>query len=197
MYWLHLILALLPRSLEESEILQRIAQRDTVALARLYDLYGGLLYSFVLSIVRTEHEAEDVLQELFLHIWEKASSFDPSRGNAYTWLVTLARHRAIDRTRSKHFRAQQRTTSEPEAETQLVSPGPTPFDALVMHERAAVVRTALETLSAEQREVIQISYFGGYSQSEIAERLNLPLGTVKTRMRQAMIKLQRALKERI
>ena len=197
MYFMNLLAALYPRSGEESEILRQIARGDETALARLYDRYSGILYGFIFSIVHKQAEAEDVLQEIFLQVWEKASLFDAARGDAYTWLVTLARHRAIDRTRSKQFRAQSRTDEGPGLDLLPAPGGNSPLDATVMNERASIVRSAMELLPPEQKEVIQISYFGGLSQSEIAERLNVPLGTVKTRMRQAMIKLQRQLKEQI
>ena len=184
-------LALLNRSnaLDEIDLIRRIIQRDEKALGALYDRYAKLLFSFILSVVKKQEEAEDVLQELFVQIWEKASSFDVNRGNVYTWLFTLARNRAIDRLRSKQHRAEGR--SDPDFQIELIpNPlDPSPFDAVVMREQAETVRTALQNIPQDQREVIQIAYFGGLSQSEIAASLNVPLGTVKTRMRQGMKKL--------
>ena len=192
------ILAILNRitALDEAELISKIKQRDEKALAKLYDHYAKLLYGFILSIVKKQEEAEDVLQELFVQIWEKSSTFDVARGSVYTWLVTLARNRAIDRTRSKQFRLQDRTVSDIAFEKISHPDDHSPFDSVVMQERAQLVRHALQSLPIEQQEVIRIAYFGGYSQSEIAAELNLPLGTVKTRIRQGMKKLQSHLMER-
>ena len=192
------ILAILNRitALDEAELINKIKQRDEKALAKLYDHYAKLLYGFILSIVKKQEEAEDVLQELFVQIWEKSSTFDVARGSVYTWLVTLARNRAIDRTRSKQFRLQDRTVSDIAVEKIPHPDDHSPFDSVVMQERAQLVRHALQSLPIEQQEVIRIAYFGGYSQSEIAAELNLPLGTVKTRIRQGMKKLQSHLMER-
>ncbi len=175
---------------DEAELINRITQRDEQALGKLYDLYSKLLYGFILSIVKKEVEAEDILQELFVQIWEKAALFKSSRGNVYTWLMTLARNRAIDRIRSKQYRAQGQVNSEFGVESIVNPDDPSPLDAVMIRERSEVVHLALATLPVEQREVIQIAYFGGHSQSEIAAQLNVPLGTVKTRMRQGMKKLQ-------
>jgi len=182
---------------EEAVLLKRIAQRDEKAFERLYDLYAKLTYSLILSVVKKQGDAEDVLQEVFLQVWEKASTFDVSKGNAYAWLITLARNRAIDKIRSKDFRKQSRETVADEPE--LSSPGSegNPLDSLVVDERAQIVKQALRQIPVEQREVLEIAYFGGYSQSEIASKFNLPLGTVKTRMRQGMKKLYSLLKERL
>ncbi len=193
----YLLLAVLNRitAVEEAELIKRIKQRDDRALAKLYDLYAKLLYGFILSIVKKQEEAEDVLQEVFVQIWEKSSLFDTSKGNVYTWLVTLSRNRAIDRTRSKQYRMRDQTITDPAGESIFQSDDHTPFDAVVMQERALRIRKALEALPSEQQEAIKIAYFGGYTQSEIAAKLNIPLGTVKTRIRQGMKKLQSQMME--
>jgi len=183
---------------EEAELLQRIMNRDGQALASLYDKYSTLLFSIIISIVKVQEEAEDVLQECFEQAWQKAPMFDLERGSVYTWLVTLARNRAIDRIRSRSYRMQRQVNPGSEMEVEFIADpeGDSPFDVLVAEERSSLVKRALEQLPAEQRDVIHIAYFNGLSQSEIAEKLNLPLGTVKTRMRQGMIKMYRLLKER-
>lgn len=183
---------------DEVNLLLKVSQRDQRAFENLYDLYGKLLYSLILSIVKKQGDAEDVLQETFLQVWEKAPTFNAAKGNVYGWMVTLARHRAIDRIRSKSFRNQMQTESEPDTESiKKALSEQSPLDALMMQERAALVKNALGQIPAEQREVIEIAYFGGYSQSEIAEKLNIPLGTVKTRVRQGMKKLHTLLTERM
>ena len=177
--------------------MNRISRRDEKAFGALYDLYSKLVYSLILSVVKKQEEAEDILQEIFLQVWEKASTFDSSRGNVYAWLVTLARNRAIDRTRSKHFRKQRQEVEEPEIDMMPNPAEHNALDSLVVQERAEIVKRALLKIPAEQRKVIQIAYFGGDSQSEIASKLHLPLGTVKTRMRQGIKKLQKLLRERL
>ena len=184
---------------EETELLQRIMNRDGQALAELYDRYSTLLYSLIVSIVKVQEEAEDVLQECFQQAWEKAPMFDARKGSVYTWLVTMARNRAIDRIRSKSYRMRQEESrgSDTWVEALADPGGDSPLDIIVAEERSLVVKRALEQLPADQRDVIHIAYFNGLSQSEIAEKLDLPLGTVKTRMRQGMIKLYALLKERV
>lgn len=183
--------------LDEPNLLKRIAQQDEKAFEALYDQYAKLVYSLILSVVKKQSDAEDILQEVFLQVWAKASTFDAAKGNVYGWLITLARNRAIDRIRSKVFQKQHQEISVDEPGTIPHTTESNPLDALVVEERAQLVKNALQQIPAEQREVIEIAYFSGYSQSEIANKLNLPLGTVKTRMRQGMKKLHIFLKERL
>jgi RNA polymerase sigma-70 factor (ECF subfamily) len=195
----HILFAGLTRfqAADEVNLILKVSRRDEKAFETLYDLYGKLLYSLILSIVKRQSDAEDVLQETFFQVWEKARTFDAAKGNTYSWLVALARNRAIDRIRSKSFRNQKQTDSEVDTEPIKALAESGPLDALMMQERAALVKNALQQIPREQREVIEIAYFDGYSQSEIAEHLNIPLGTVKTRMRQGMKKLHALLRERI
>lgn len=176
---------------DEVTLMKRIAQKDHRALEELYDLYSTLLYSVLVKVLRHEQEAEEMLQEVFLKIWEKAPNFDAQRGNVYAWLVTLARNRAIDRIRTERNR--RLTDDRRVLLEQLQRVGrdqSTPLDLAVGSQRAASVQHALTEISGEQREVLWLAYFRGLSQSEIASQLELPLGTVKTRMRQGMIKLR-------
>ncbi len=191
-----------PRAAQESEWIRQIATGDARALAALYDQYAPLLHGLVLGIVKRREEAEDVLQEVFVRVWERSAGFDESKGNVYAWLVTMARNRAIDRIRSKGFRVLEGDTGSEEDSyggwtAQLQSDDLSPLDQLEMGERADLVRRALHTLPTEQREALHIAYYSGLSQSEISEREGIPLGTVKTRMRQGMIKLERILRGRL
>ncbi len=162
-------------------------------MSALYDRYRLILFGLILRIVHSQQEAEDVLQEVFLQVWRRASDFDETRGRPFTWLVTLARSRAIDRLRSLGSRertAQEAARSVPDSISDAA-------DDAVKSEQGEIVRDALRELPEEQRRTLLLAYFEGLTQSEIAERLNTPLGTVKTRMRSGMIKLRELLGERI
>lgn len=176
---------------DEKELMKRIKARDPKALEQLYDIYSTLLYGLVIPIVKKREEAEDVLQEVFITIWEKASTFDEDRGNVYSWIVTLTRNKAIDRIRSKGYKSQQKasvSTSEPDFT--LEGDRYDPLETTIHSDRAELVKMALDQIPEKQREVIKIAYYQGMTQSEIADHLNLPLGTVKTRTRQGLIKLK-------
>lgn len=168
---------------EPEDLLERVATGDRAALLALYDGVSGTLMVVALRVTGSRPEAEEVVQDAFLRAWREAASFDRSRGSALAWLVTLTRNRAIDLVRSR----KRRLTHEDEAaEAEPREPSPTPELALADARRAAEVRAALDTLRPEQRAVLDLAYFGGLSHSEIAERLNQPLGTVKTRILQAV-----------
>lgn len=174
---------------QDIRLAERLKQRDGAALAELYDLYGGLVYSVALRIVRSPGDAEEVTQEVFLYAWEKAPGFDPARGSFVTWMGTLARSRGIDRLRRQQSQERRRTALGLQTAADL--PHVIRADREVgLSEARELVQRALDRLPPEQREPIEIAYFEGLSQSEIAERLKTPLGTVKTRMRQGMIRLR-------
>lgn len=177
----------------DSELLHAVARGDEAALASLYDRYRLILFGLILRILHSRPEAEDVLQDVFIQVWKRAADFDESRGRAFTWLVTLARSRAIDRLRALDSR--QRTANEsllavPESISDAAE------DAFKSEQRE-VVRAALDELPEEQRQALVLAYFEGLTQSEIAARLGAPLGTVKTRMRSGMIKLRELLGEKM
>jgi len=177
-----------------NELMKKIKAKDQKALAELYDLYGHLLYGLIFSILKKRTEAEDLLQEVFVNVWEKATSFDPERGNAYQWLVTLTRNKAIDRIRSKNYKSQKKEETDIELpDIPLTGDQRSPLESTILKERAEKVKKALLEIPEKQRQVIQIAYFRGLSQSEIAKHLDIPLGTVKTRTRQGMLKLKELL----
>ena len=176
------------------ELLHAIARGDEQALASLYDRYRVILFSLVLRILHSRDDAEDVLQELFLQVWKRASDFDESRGRPFTWLVTLARSRAIDRLRSLSARDRAVTESvRAAAPDEWVDA----VDDAIRSEQSAVVRRALAELPEEQRRALLLAYFEGLTQTEIAARLGAPLGTIKTRMRSGMLKLRELLREQM
>jgi RNA polymerase sigma-70 factor (ECF subfamily) len=173
-------------------IVRRMAGGDHLALGELYDRHARLLYSLALRIVRERSDAEDVLQETFSQVWRQANRFEASRGTVVGWLVTVTRSRALDRLR------QRRTQREGAADFDRVADSlPDQSRALdlqlVTAEQANRVRQALAALPDELRIPLELAYYEGLSQSEIAERLRTPLGTIKTRMRQTLLRLREAL----
>lgn len=174
----------------DSALMARVRQRDTEALRALYDRHSSMVHGLGLRILREPTEAEDLVQDVFLHLWRRAELFDGDRGQFVGWLVSLTRNRAIDRLRAR--RTRERKGEEYEAEV-AAAPAPRGADpnetAYVTELRDAVVR-ALSDLPEPQRTALELAYFGGLSHSEIAERLAAPLGTVKARIRQGMMRLR-------
>lgn len=174
--------------------MQKIKVKDPEALKELYGLYHRLLFGMILSIVKKKVEAEDVLQEVFVTIWEKAHTFNESRGNVYSWIVTVTRNKAIDRIRSKGYKTQKKASvSIEEPAVSLKGDMIDPLNTTIYADRAELVKKALNEIPENQREVLQIAYYRGMTQSEISDHLDIPLGTVKTRTRQGMIKLRNLL----
>jgi RNA polymerase sigma-70 factor (ECF subfamily) len=168
--------------------LARMARGEGDALAELYDRHARPIYSLALRILGDAAEAEDIVQEVFSQAWKQAGRYSASRGAVAAWLLTLARSRAIDRLRAK--RARPGEVSGERAADQLVDSGP-PADSLVLSsEQVARVRAALDELPLLQRAAIELAYYEGLTHAEIADRLEQPLGTVKTRIRLAMLKLR-------
>jgi RNA polymerase sigma-70 factor, ECF subfamily len=168
--------------------LARMARGEGDAVAELYDRHARPIYSLALRILGDSTEAEDIVQEVFSQAWRQASRYSTSRGAVAAWLLTLARSRAIDRLRAR--RARPVGVSDDRVTDQLVDAGP-PVDSLVLSsEQVARVRAALDELPLLQRAAIELAYFEGLTHAEIADRLEQPLGTVKTRIRLAMLKLR-------
>lgn len=162
-------------------LIRRLASGDQGALAEFYDLYGGLVNALALRILRDGADAEDVVQEVFLQAWRQAARFDAGRGSAEAWLCTIARSRSLDRLRRRVSRREDPSEA---------APAPT---AVPRNEEALAVRKAIAGLSEDQRRALELAYYEGLSQSEIAARLGEPLGTVKTRIRTAMLRLREVL----
>lgn len=191
------VATLVSENVPDEELLSRISRHDQNALELLYDRYARLLFGLCIAIVNKQEDAEDVLQEAFLRIWEKAAAFNGSKGSAYTWIVTLTRNRAIDRLRSKNFRQGRQKQPDIDFEMMIDDSVLTPLDNTSFAERAALVKEAFAKLPGAQRQVLEMAYFQGCSQSEISSELNVPLGTVKTRTREGLKKLNRILRERL
>lgn len=174
----------------DNELLRAVARGDESALAQVYDRYRLILFGLIVRILHSREEAEDVLQEVFLQVWRRANDFDEARGRAFTWLVTVARSRALDRLRSLGARARLAEAAPP-----IEYIGDAAADVF-QSEQAEVIRRALAQIPVDQRQALFLGYFEGLTQSEIAARLGAPLGTVKTRMRTGMTKLRELLQER-
>lgn len=170
--------------------MERIVARDPGALGDLYDRHNRLLFGLLLKILGQRHDAEEVLQEVFMAVWNRSDSYSALLGSPLGWLIAIARNRAVDRLRSNNARLKtaEATTTEPIA-----------IDTPEMHaafsERQRKVADALSALPRDQRELIEQAYFLGLTQSELAERHQLPLGTVKTRIRTGMQTLRQSLSQ--
>ena len=171
------------------QCLRRMSGGDSTALAELYDRYGSLVYSVALRILRSSADAEDAVQQAWVQVWKSAGSYDARRGTVAAWVLTVARTRALDLYRSLGSR--RRAETRIEAAPQAAPPDPASDTAL--GQLGARVRDALGSLAPQQRQVLEIAYFEGLSQSQIAERLNAPLGTVKSWTRQGLMRLKELL----
>lgn len=181
-----------PSQIADDDLLRAVSRGDESALASLYDRYRLILFGLILRILHDRQEAEDVLQEAFLQVWRRANDFDPARGRAFTWLVTIARSRALDRLRMLSSRSRFVEADERTANVEVIDTA----QDLVKSEQGEIVRQALSELPQEQQRTLLLAYFEGLTQAEIAERLGDPLGTVKTRMRSGLIKLRELLRDR-
>lgn len=154
----------------------------------MYDHYSGALYGVIFRILKKEEIAEEVLQDVFMKIWDRFDNYDPSKGRLFTWMVNVARNQAIDKTRSKEISKDKKTGDIENVVSRIDSE-----DYIEQHIEAIGVRDMLTSLPDEQRFVVEYLYLKGYSQSELAEEFNIPLGTVKTRARMAMQQLRTVL----
>lgn len=167
---------------EESELVAALRAKETQAFGYLYDHYSGALYSVVKQIVGDAETSADVLQEAFVNIWRKMELYDESKGRLFTWMLNIARNAAIDKTRSKSFQqtSRQQPLVEADAAYATVRPNVDDFG----------LKKILQKLKDEQRMLIDLSYFQGYTHEQISKALDIPLGTVKTRIRSALTQLR-------
>jgi RNA polymerase sigma-70 factor (ECF subfamily) len=175
------------KELSDPELVASLAEGEVEALRTLYQRYGTLAFSLAVRILGDPGRAEDVVQDAFMRLWTHASSFDASRGSVRTWLLTTVRHRAIDYLRGRAGRERQELELNPELAAQGVGSDPW-RDVAESLERKAV-QQALASLPPDQRQVVELAYYGGYTQREIAEIVSVPLGTIKGRTRLALEKL--------
>jgi RNA polymerase sigma-70 factor, ECF subfamily len=188
MWILWAVAVLAGSTVADQKALERMARGEHDALAELYDRHGRLVYSLALRIVRDQGDAEDIVQEVFSQAWRQADRYDPGRGHVVGWLLTMTRSRAIDRVRGRRVR--------PAAILDETAALDVPDGARLADEqlewagRASQVRSAFEELPLLQRMAIELAFYEGLTHSEIAERLEVPLGTVKTRIRQGLLKMK-------
>lgn len=173
-----------------ADLIRGMVERDREAFSEFYDRYARLVYPLIVRIVRDPADAADVLQEVFWESWQGAASYDETRGTPEAWIVMRARTRAIDRVRSVRRRGETFVMPLDDA-TATASPGEDPAERA---EARGMILDALAQLPESQREVIALAYYGGLTQTEIAERIKQPLGTVKTRIRTALERLRAVVK---
>jgi len=168
-------------------LLERVSQGDQEAFAGLYDATSPRVFGLVLRILRDRAQAEEVVQEVFLQVWREAPAFDGARGSALAWMLTLAHRRAVDRVRSASAQSRREVVYESRHAT---APYDTTSEKVESRWEANTVRLALGRLDDPQREAIELAYFEGLTHREVSERLGLPLGTAKTRIRDGLRKLR-------
>ena len=185
--------------LRDDELMDRLARQDMAAFEALYDRYGDLVYSVALRVVRDTYVAQDIAQDVFLRVWRRPEQFDLSRGKFTTWLMSVTRNRSIDEQRSRGRRLRHEALPTSEDEEDVLPSGnerDDPALATVLADERAAVRAAMHVLPPEQKLAIELAYFKGLTQLEIANLLGHPLGTVKTRIRLGMQKMRGVLEER-
>jgi RNA polymerase sigma-70 factor (ECF subfamily) len=174
----------------EAALLIRIAQRDQAALSELYDRYARVLYAVAFKSLRSAEESEEVVLDVFAQVWRTAARYDVDKGRVDSWLFMMTRSRVLDRLRTLQRVTKVTVASENFAEIQTPTPGVDPIENVLISERRDRVLAALSQLPEAQRQVIELAYYKGLTQSEIAAQTNLSLGTVKTRIRLGLSKLR-------
>jgi RNA polymerase sigma-70 factor (ECF subfamily) len=180
------------QSPDDLSLMRAIAAGDRAAFSLLYERHGPMLMAICRRVIKDSGAAEDILIDVFLEVWLRADRFDPSRGTPLTYLVTLARSRAIDGQRAQAARL--RATSGDSHNDGQASPASDPSQSVDSNEQRQIVRTALAELEPAQRQALECAFYEGLSHSEIAEKLQKPLGTVKTYIRQGLIRLRDSLR---
>ena len=185
-----------PGAPSDLDLMQAIQAEDPDALAQLYDRYNGILKALILRVVHNDAEADDLLQEIFMEIWNQAKNFSAQKGKPLGWMVTLARRRAIDGLREKqaYARAEERLQNETEQQPDAWVHSATE-EAIVLSDTRVLIRKVINGLPPAQQQAIDLAFFNGMSQREIAAKTNTPLGTVKTRLELGLKKIYDGLKE--
>ena len=182
MYLDHLLIS--KTTYSEAELVALLRQRNNLAFTYLYDNYSNALYGIINQIVSDKESANDVLQEVFINIWRKIETYDISKGRLFTWMLNIARNASIDKTRSKSFQNDLKNQALPEDVSMLAN------QSVRIITDDIGLKKVVGKLKEEHRELIDLSYYKGFTHEEIAKGLNIPLGTVKTRIRSALIQLR-------
>jgi RNA polymerase sigma-70 factor (ECF subfamily) len=177
----------------ELDLLARVAKRERAAFEQLYSRYANILYATAMKFLKEDADAQDVVQDVFIQIWDKAKLYDPAKGKPLTWALTMTRNRSIDRIRAIQRRTRLRDDFEKETVVDESAGLREALSGVDASERSQILRDAVGRLSPEQRKVIELAFFGGLTQSEVADRLGEPLGTVKARARRGLMKLKEIL----
>ena len=177
----------------DEELMAAIANGSESALELLYERYNRYAFSLAYRMLHDATAAEDIVQEAFLALWRKADTYQQQHGSVRGWLQAIVHHRAIDKIRASAHRDQQYTPLQADKEQDPASTEPEPWEQAWHGEQSRLIRAALDQIPAEQRQVIELAYFGGYTHAEISEQWNIPLGTVKGRMRLGLQKLKQIL----
>lgn len=186
------------RQLVDARLMERVARGDKQAFSDLYDRFSSPLYAMAVRIIRDPAEAQDIVHDVFITVWDKAATFESGRGTAFSWVVTLVRNRAIDRVRSRRRRAELLAESAPADLGYQENPaGSSGSDVATASDEARAVRAAVATLPTDQRHALELAFFGGLTQEQIAEKLSEPLGTIKARIRRGLLKLRDSLASRL
>ena len=180
---------------DDKELIRAIVDRQQDAVGELYDRFSSMLMALAYRVLGNSQDAEEILQETFLQVWNQAARYDPKRSSVSTWLVLITRSRAIDRLRSRQV--QTRTVTAAQQENPDSHTSPTGVGNVLLHERRQRLGDEMAKLPPEQRQVLELAFYGGSTQREIAKQTGIPLGTVKTRTLMAIKKLRAALKEEI
>jgi RNA polymerase sigma-70 factor, ECF subfamily len=180
----------------DTAMLYRIAQKDVSAFQEFYRAYSGLVFATISNVLNDHQDSEDIMQEVLMQIWQKAHLYEPTKGKPLTWVTTMARNRAIDRIRAKQRRS--KLNSDFENENSVVQPefDESTAERVVSIEQQSIVRGAVRSLTADQREAIELTYFNDMTQAEVANELHEPLGTIKARIRRGVSRLEGMVKAR-
>lgn len=170
-------------------LVEQIRAGDRQALERLYDAYAGMVYGVVLKMIRNEELAQEIVQDVFLRVWKNIDKYDEAKARISTWIINIARNRTIDEIRSKNFKNQQENQSLDVSVNEGELGGSTE-----MKVDAIGLKSVINKLRPEQKLLLELVYFGGYTHEEAAKELNIPLGTVKTRIRSSILELRKILK---
>ncbi|MGV3662737.1 MAG: RNA polymerase sigma factor [Prosthecobacter sp.] len=182
---------------EDIRLLKRISERDAASFQAFYRKYSGLIFASISNVLNDHHDTEDVMQEVLVQVWNKAHLYEPRKGKPLTWLTTMARNRAIDRIRSKQRRSRLNDDFETENKKDQFEFEPSGHENLEDKERDTILHTAVSRLTPDQRQAIELTYFSGLTQAEVAERLREPLGTIKARIRRGVNRLEMLVKPRL